>query len=69
MAAADGDEVFIVLEGPDMTYYGSAEIHGVYRTREEADARLASFTQSAYSNIGVETWKIGEASDDGSAQS
>lgn len=32
------ERVFIVLEGPDMTYYGDAKIHGVYATKEEAEA-------------------------------
>lgn len=31
--------VWIVVEGPDMTYYGDAQIHGVYSTAEGAQAR------------------------------
>ncbi len=33
------ETVFVVIEGPDMTYYGDAQLHGVYSTREAAEAR------------------------------
>lgn len=31
--------VFVVIEDPDMTYYGDARVHGVYSTREAAEAK------------------------------
>ena len=31
-------KVYVVYEGPDMTYYGDATIHGVYTTQEAAEA-------------------------------
>jgi len=59
-------QVWIVLEGPDMTYYGSAEIHGVYATEAEATARADALNGGEthdYDNIQVEAWAIGEESD------
>lgn len=32
-------KVFVVLQGPDMTYYGDAELHGLYLSRESAEAK------------------------------
>jgi hypothetical protein len=61
--------VFIVLEGPDMTYYGDAAIKGVFATREEAEARARevqpNWTEESakWGNLGVEEWAIG-ASDE-----
>ena len=60
------ERVWIVLEGPDMTYYGDAEIHGVYATEAEAKARsdaLNGGTTSEFDCIQVQGWNVGEASD------
>jgi hypothetical protein len=63
---SDPKRVFIVLEHPDMTYYGDAEIKGVYATRAEAEARARaidpSWTQERenFTNYGVEEWTVGE---------
>jgi len=63
--------VWIVLEGPDMTYYGSAEIHGVFATQEAAAAKCLEVYKSRgprsradatevpeYESMGVESWEV-----------
>lgn len=56
--------VWIVLEGPDMAYYGDAEIHGVFATEEEAAAcaRIIDpgWTGQNWEPLGVEGWRVGE---------
>lgn len=32
-------KVWVCLEGPDMTYYGDAELHGVYSSKESAEKK------------------------------
>jgi hypothetical protein len=56
------EKVWIALEGPDMTYYGSAEIHGVFTTKEAAEARLREkcprWTGQSFEPMGVEEWEV-----------
>jgi hypothetical protein len=58
--------VFIVLEHPDMTYYGDAEIHGVYPSRDAAETRARALDPrwkpgpDDWTNYGIEEWAIGE---------
>jgi len=42
--------VFVVYEGPDMTYYGDATIHGVYADEETARARAAAIWNKMHPN-------------------
>jgi hypothetical protein len=61
------ERVWIVLEGPDMTYYGDAEVHGVYASQAEAEARAAELNGGTTHNwdcIQVQEWGIGEKSDE-----
>ena len=57
-------KIFIVLEGPDMTYYGDAEIHGVYTTREAAEAKAREVSHlpggwdPEWDRVGVEEWDV-----------
>ena len=59
-----GQRVYIVLEGPDMSYYGSAEIHGVYSTPEAAEERCRELWPDLPVPIpdweakGVEEWEV-----------
>jgi hypothetical protein len=59
-----GDKVYIVLEGPDMSYYGSAEIRGVYSTQSAADARCRELWPylpwpiPSWEAKGVEEWEV-----------
>ena len=60
------DRVWIVLEGPDMTYYGDAEIHGVYATEAEAEARCDALNggeTNGFDNIQIQGWDVGESSE------
>ena len=56
--------MWIVLEGPDMTYYGDAEIHGVFATEEEAAACARvldpDWKGADWEPLGVEEWTVGE---------
>ena len=60
-------EIWIALEGPDMTYYGSATILAVAAT--EADAVAAArrqrpnWTGKDFEPITIERWQIGESAD------
>jgi hypothetical protein len=61
-------EVYIVLEGPDMTYYGDAEIHGVFTDREAAEAKasgLSGYTGDEWGTVTVQAWDVKEPSGDG----
>jgi hypothetical protein len=64
MPVENGDKVWIVLEGPDMGYYGTAEIHGVFLTEDEAKARahakFPDWAEQSYEPITVEGWTVGE---------
>jgi hypothetical protein len=57
-------KVFIVLRGPDMNYYGTAEIHGVYATREEAEGTAKRldphWSGASWDALEVQEWQIGE---------
>jgi hypothetical protein len=48
-------KVWIVLEGPDMTYYGDASIHGVFASQEEARAKLREIDPQQHGQgLGIE---------------
>src|SRR5271156_633216 len=53
--------VYIILEGPDMGYYGGAEILGVHTSREAAEARLRKlrpkWTGEDWESVRVEEWQ------------
>ena len=55
-------KIYIVLEHPDMTYYGDAEIHGVYDNPADAEAKRHELDPNRppdWSRYGVEEWQIG----------
>lgn len=55
-------KVWIVLQGPSMAYYGSAEIHGVFTTEEAARARALAvdptWTGDVFEPLGIEEWQV-----------
>jgi hypothetical protein len=57
-----GQKVWVALEGPDMTYYGTAELHGIYSTREAAVARMLqidpTWKGASWENKWVFSWEV-----------
>jgi hypothetical protein len=53
-------KIYILLEHPDMTYYGDAEIHAVLESREAvlAFAEEKGFKIGEFDNYSIEEWEI-----------
>jgi len=55
-------KVYILLEHPDMTYYGNAEIHAVMTSREDTlqFAEDNGYEIGESDNYSIEEWEVAE---------
>jgi hypothetical protein len=56
-------KVYIILEHPDMTYYGDADIHGVESTLQAAKAKATELFPDKYhgedwDTISIQEWEV-----------